>query len=83
MIAEAARSIIELAPTSIPIPPAPQEEQATSWAIANGKLIAAIILTVLVVGVVRWLWGNVGIRIVGAAIIGGFLVYVVVNARGR
>jgi hypothetical protein len=83
MIAEVVRGITELAPTSIPIPPAPREEQATSWAIANGKLIAAIILVVLVVGFVRWLWGQMAMRIVGAAIISGWIVYQVVTAGGR
>ena len=55
--------------------PVPGERDAVDGAVANGGWIALAVLTVAVVFFIRWLWGSMAVRVVGALILGGTVVY--------
>lgn len=64
----------------VPIPrvPSVDEQKATNWAAGNGKLIAALLLTVIAVAVVRWVWKSVQFRVllgIGVALFVGYLIW--------
>jgi hypothetical protein len=60
--------------------PIPGEKEATDAAVSNGQLIAAIIVTIVVISVGAWLWRNPLTKIVLAFAAGIFLTYIVVKA---
>ena len=53
----------------VPVPGVPSEQEATSWATANGKLIAALILTVLAIVFLKFILKNKAVQILGTIII--------------
>jgi len=46
-----------------PVPNLPTEQDATSWSIGHGKLIAAIIVTVCVATLLKFLWRSAPVKI--------------------
>jgi hypothetical protein len=59
------------------VPGGPTEQQATDTAVNYGWMIALLILTAVVLALGRFLWGSMAVRILLAAVGGGWLVYLV------
>jgi len=55
----------------------PGPDQVAGFAQSNSYVIALLIVTIVVAMLLRWLWNSMAVRIVGAAVIGGWLVYLV------
>lgn len=59
------------------VPGGPSEQDATQAAVDNGWLLALVVLTVATVVFLRFLWRSPAVRILLAAVGGGWLVYLV------
>ena len=59
------------------VPGGPTEQQATDTAVNYGWVIALVILTAGAIVLARFLWGSMAVRVLLAAVGGGWLVYLV------
>lgn len=62
-----------------PTDPGSALDRSAPFLIEHGKLIGTIVAFLVIVAIGKWLWGNIGMRIVGVALLTGWLVYYVVT----
>jgi multidrug efflux pump subunit AcrB len=57
--------------------PIPGEQDAVDTAVQNGGILALVIVVVCVGLFAGWLWRSMAVRVAGALVLGGTLVYLV------
>jgi hypothetical protein len=57
----------------------PNEQQVTDAAVANGGIIALVIVVGLVASLLAWLWRQMAVRIIGAVAIAVFITVMIMK----